>query len=121
MYLLIITFYISLIGIIAMILIKRGEIKKGKSFLAESSIEKRLVKIYTEIVKFFKMFNKHTFIALSQYITFHLLFRIRKVYVEMKHRVLLNPHGKRMIDAVRGRGEVKNHGASFYLRRISGK
>jgi len=107
-----------------MIIIKRKEIKTPKAFAlqsTESSIEKNLTKTYTNFVKFFKMFNKHTFIALSQYLTFHLLFSIRKVYVELKHRTLLNPHGKKMIDAVRGRGEVKNHGASFYLRRISGK
>jgi len=124
MYLLITIFYISLFGIIAMIIIKRKEIKTPKAFAlqsTESSIEKNLTKTYTNFVKFFKMFNKHTFIALSQYLTFHLLFSIRKVYVELKHRTLLNPHGKKMIDAVRGRGEVKNHGASFYLRRISGK
>jgi preprotein translocase subunit SecG len=121
MYLLITTFYISFIGIITMILIKRAEIKHGKSTFSESSIEKNLTKTYLSLVRFFRLFNKHTFIALSQYLTFHLLFRVRKIYVELKHRTLLNPHGKKMIDAVRGRGEVKNHGASFYLRRISGK
>lgn len=107
-----------------MIIIKRKEINNSENFapqLSQSSIEKKLTKIYSEFVRFFKMFNKYTFIALSQYITFHLLFRVRKIYVELKHRTLLNPHGKRMIDAVRGRGEIKNHGASFYLRRISGK
>jgi len=41
------------------------------------------------------------------------------VYVELKHLFMQNPHGKRMIDAVRGRGEVKHHGASFYLKMIS--
>ncbi len=65
------------------------------------------------------MLNRKTFIALAQYITFHILYRIRKVYVELKHRALMNPHGKRMIDAIRGRGEINKHGASFYLRRIS--
>lgn len=122
MYILISIFYISLLGIISMILIKRAEMKNGDISLAdkiESSVEVTLSKVYARILVFFKLFNRHTFVALAQFMTFHVLLRIRNIYVEIKHRTLQNPHGKRMIDAIRGRGEVKNHGASFYLRRIS--
>ena len=107
-----------------MILIKRAEIKRATvqtSTESVSNIEKKLEKIYHSTAQYFRMINKRTFIALVQYITYHVLYRIRKIYVEIKHRTLLNPHGKKMIDAVRGRGEIKNHGASFYLRRISGR
>lgn len=76
-------------------------------------------KFFSSINKFLSYINKHTFIALAQWIFFHVLLRIRKVYVEIKHIFMQNPHGKRMIDAVRGRGEVRNHGASFYLKKIS--
>ena len=122
MYILISIFYISLLGIISMILIKRAEMKNGDLSIAdklESSVEVVLGKIYTKVSNYYKMLNRRTFIALAQFLTFHILLRIRNVYVELKHQTLQNPHGKRMIDAIRGRGEVKNHGASFYLRRIS--
>ena len=124
MYFLISIFYISLLGIITMILIKRSELKKGKNSLSSRIgmlLEKYLLSIHHSVVYFIKLFNRRTFVALIQYLTYHILFRVRKVYVEIKHRILLNPHGKRMIDAIRGRGEIKNHGASFYLRRISDK
>ena len=124
MYILISIFYISLIGIISMILIKRAEMKNGELSLAdkiESSVEVALSNIYTKIVAYSKLLNRQTFVALVQFLTFHVLLRIRNIYVNIKHRTLQNPHGKRMIDAVRGRGEIKNHGASFYLRRISGR
>jgi len=119
MYILISIFYISLVGIIAMILFKRHELKKDNLSNDNSAIEHALSKLFKRIQYSIKLINRKTFVALIQYITFHILYRIRKIYVEIKHRTLLNPHGKKMIDAVRGRGEVKNHGASFYLRRIS--
>lgn len=119
MFILISTFYISLAGIISMILLKRRELKKDNPSSDNSAIEHALSKFFKRIQYSLKLINRKTFVALIQFITFHILFRIRKIYVEIKHRTLLNPHGKRMIDAVRGRGEVKNHGASFYLRRIS--
>lgn len=122
MYILISIFYISLIGIITMILLKRSELKRGTTSLSSQmsvSIESFLARTKRSIHGFVKLLNRRTFIALMQFLTFHLLYRIRRVYVELKHRTLQNPHGRKMIDAVRGRGEVKNHGASFYLRRIS--
>ena len=121
MYILVASFYISLLGIVSMIILKRFELRSANtnSTANVSNLEIRLQNIYNSISKSFKMLNKKTFIALAQYITFHILYRIRKVYVELKHRALMNPHGKRMIDAIRGRGEINKHGASFYLRRIS--
>lgn len=121
MYILVASFYISLLGIISMIVLKRFELRSANtnSSANVSSLEIRLQNIYNSINRSLKMLNRKTFIALAQYITFHILYRIRKVYVELKHRALMNPHGKRMIDAIRGRGEINKHGASFYLRRIS--
>ena len=124
MYTLITIFYLSLIGIISMVLFKHHEIKTGKP-----SLPSRLGKgadhifqtIFGSVKKSISYINKHTFIAVAQWMTYHVLVRIRKVYVEIKHHALANPHGKRMIDAVRGRGEVKDHGASFYLRKIAEK
>ncbi|MDQ2932954.1 MAG: hypothetical protein M3Q80_01045 [bacterium] len=77
--------------------------------------------IFHHVHVFISYINKHTFIALAHWIAFHILVHIRKLYVEIKARALATPHGKKIINAVRGRGEVKDHGASFYLRRISDK
>ena len=63
--------------------------------------------------------NRHTFIALAQWLAFHVLVHIRRVYVEIKHRALMNIHSKKVVDMVRGKGELKRHGASFYLKRLS--
>jgi len=122
MSILIALFYISLFGIALMILLKRREVYSGHQSIVSkigSGSDHFFHNFFSRIHKLISYINKHTFIALAQWILFHVLLRIRKVYVEVKHRLLNNPHGKRMIDAVRGRGEVKNHGASFYLRRIS--
>lgn len=119
---LIVLFYISIIGIVIMILLKRREVHSGsKSMVAKfgSRTDDFFHKIFSSIQRFISYINKHTFIALAQWVFFHILLRIRKIYVEIKHIFMQNPHGKRMIDAVRGRGEVRNHGASFYLKRIS--
>lgn len=124
MYTLITIFYISLLAIILMVVFKRHEIKTGKqsifSRLGQGS-DHVFHAIFSGTRKGISYINKHTFIAVAQWITFHILVRVRKVYVEVKHKALENPHGKSMIDAVRGRGEVKNHGASFYLRKIAEK
>ena len=124
MYSLIIIFYISLLGIITMIFLKRHEVKTGKpspiSMLGRGSDEVCQT-TYGYARRFFSYFNRRSMIVIAQWLAFHLLLNIRKVYVELKHRTLLNPQGKKLIDAVRGRGEVKNHGVSFYLRRIGSK
>ena len=124
MYTLITLFYISIVGIMVMLLLKRREVKTG-----HPSIISRLGRgsdnffhaIFGGFKKFFSYINKHTFVAIAHWMAFHTLKQTRNVYVEMKSRALQNPHGKKMLDAVRGRGEVKDHGASFYLRRISDK
>ena len=124
MYTLITLFYISLFGIIVMILTKSRELKTGKPSIFSSmgkGSDTFFQKIFNLIQKGISYINKHTFIALAQWITFHVLVRIRKIYVEIKHKALMNPHGKKMIDAVRGRGEIRDHGASFYLRKIAQK
>ena len=118
----IIIFYISLLLIVGMIWNKHHEVKTGKPSLISRFGKKTddfFATIFASVKKGMSYMNKHTFIALGQWVAFHILLNIRKVYVQIKHHFISNPHGKKMIDAVRGRGEVKNHGASFYLRRIS--
>jgi hypothetical protein len=124
MYAIITIFYVSLLGMAAMILLKRAEVRSGHP-TAVSTLGRKADRIFDSIwsavSRFVGSFNRRTMIVIAQLIAFHILLRVRKVYVELKHRTLMNPHGKKVIDAVRGRGEVRNHGASFYLRRISEK
>ena len=122
MYILIILFYLSLLGIAGMVFLKRHEVKTGKATIVSRlgrGTDHLFHAIFTAVGTGISYINKRTFIAIAQWIAYHILLRTRKVYVEIKHQALANPHGKKMIDAVRGRGEVRNHGASFYLRRIA--
>lgn len=121
MYTLISIFYISLLGIAGMILYKRHEVKSGHptilSRLGQGS-DHFFHTIFSTVSEVISYINKHTFIALAQWIAIHILKYIRSWYVEVKHRFISTPHGKKMMDAVRGRGQIKDHGASFYLRRL---
>lgn len=122
MYTTITIFYISLVGIIVLILLKRREVATGRQSCI-SKFGERTDHIFSALFRAIRQgisyINKHTFIALAQWIAFHILVHVRKVYVEIKHLWLKNAHTKKVLDMVRGKGEVKNHGASFYLRRIS--
>lgn len=121
MYTFIIIFYVSLLAIITMIVLKRREIvalKNNPISKLSSQADPFFDKQYSHIRKFISYINRNTFIAITQWIVYHVLLHIRKVYVEIKHQALQNPHTRNMIYAVRGKGEVKKHGASFYLRRI---
>jgi len=122
MFTLIIIFYVSLLGLIAMLLFKRHEIKYGHptvvSRLGRGS-DDLFHSMFGAIHRTYAFFNKQNYIKILQWVAYHILLRTRKVYVDIKHEVLSNPHGKKVIDAVRGRGEVKAGGGSVYLRRIS--
>jgi hypothetical protein len=124
MYTLISIFYLSLLGMLAMVLLKRHEVKSGRPTVV-SRLGKGTDHVFyaasSAIRSGISYFNRKTFIHVAQLIAYHVLLRTRKVYVEAKHWALSNPHGKKVIDAVRGRAEIKDHGASFYLRRISDK
>lgn len=73
---------------------------------------------YHSTIRLMAYLNKKTFILAVQLVAYHILLRVRRMYVEIKDRALHNPHSRKVIDAVRGRGEINRHGASFYLRRI---
>src|SRR5882724_9258706 len=124
MYTLITIFYVSLLSMAAMVILKRREVMSGNQSLPSkigSGSDHIFQGIFSKIGHGISYINKHTFIALGHLIAFHVLKNIRGVYVEMKHRFIQNPQGKKLIDAVRGRGEVRADGASFYLRRIAAR
>jgi hypothetical protein len=107
-----------------MVVFKRHEVKTGKpsifSRLGQGS-DHIFAAFFGGIRKGISYINKHTFIALAQWMAFHILVHIRTLYVEIKHLWLKNTHTKKVLDMVRGKGEIKERvaGASFYLRRIA--
>lgn len=124
MYTLITIFYVSFAGIVGLILAKRHEVETGKPSIVSkigAGSDHIFHNIFASVRQAVSYVNRHTFIAIAQWISFHILVRVRKVYIEVKHRSLHNPHTKKVVDAVRGKGEVKKHGVSFYLRKIGDK
>jgi len=124
MYTLITIFYVSLIGIFVMIILKRREVLSGNQSMvskAGAGSDHIFQAFFQTVGRGISYINKHTFIALGNLVAFHVLRGIRGIYVEIKHRFISHPRGKKLIDAVRGRGEIKTDGASFYLRRIAAK
>ncbi len=106
----------------AMILLKRREVMTGKPSIVSrigSDTDHIFHAIFSAVGKALSYINKHTFAALAHLVAVFILKHVRNVYVHFKHRFISNPQGKKLIDAVRGRGEVTDHGASFYLRRIA--
>ncbi len=117
----IIAFYVAFLCMVIMIALKSREVRTGRASLVSRmgrGTDHIFSAISSSLRRGISFINKHTFIALMHWIAYHILVRIRGIYVEIKHRALTNPHGRRIIDMVRGRGEVRNHGASFYLRKI---
>jgi hypothetical protein len=121
MYTAIIIFYISLLGIVALLLLKKREFTTGHaSFVSKLGfgIDHIIVAVYHKFRQGISYLNKHTFIALAQWVAFHILRHIRKVYVELKHIALQNIHTRKVIYMLRGKTDINKGGASFYLRRI---
>ena len=105
-----------------MLMFKRREIMTGKQSVVSqvgAGSDHVFQAVFGTVRQGLSYVNRRTFIMIAHWIAYHVLKGVRHVYVEIKSQTLANPHGKRLIDAVRGRGEVKAHGASFYLRRIS--
>lgn len=120
-----IIFFVALALIVLMMSLKAHEIKKGKKLLFSRLAERTdnfFEKMYKGIKDFISFANKQTAIALIQWIAYHILSWIRTLYLKLHDKAHAHPHSKKVIDMVRGKGEVhKGGGASFYLKKISGE
>ena len=118
-----IIFYIALLGIIGMILLKRSELKNGKKyFLARlgDRTDHIVHDAYARVRFVLSHINKHNAIALAQWLAFHVLSFFQKVYLRLHALAHSHPHSKKVIDMVTGKGELKRtSGASFYLKQIA--
>lgn len=115
-------FGIALLGIILMLILKRLEIKSGKKSLF-SRMGERTDHIfragYAHVRRTIRYVNRQTFIALMQWIAMHVLSSLRNAYIWAYRLAHRHPHSKKVIDMVRGKGEVqKGTAASFYLKQI---
>jgi hypothetical protein len=122
MYTIIGIFYGSLLLMMFMVMLKAREVRTGHPTVTSrmfSSMDHFFSGIFFVVRRTISYANKHTLISLVQWIAYHILRHIRAWYIELRLRAYENPHGKKVIDAVRGRGEVRKHGSSVYLKRIS--
>ncbi len=71
---------------------------------------------------FFSYFNRKSAVALLQWIAYHILSWIRSMYLWIQEKAHAHPPSKKVIDMVRGKGEVDTTGgASFYLKNLAPK
>jgi hypothetical protein len=119
------SFYISFLGILGMFVFKIAEIRSGKKTLISMLANKTDHMVgdsYQFLRRGFLHINKTNAIALIQWIAYHILSWMREVYIWTHRKARAHPPSKRVIDMVRGRGEVKrNGGVSFFLKSISSK
>lgn len=118
-----ITFYISILGIIGMISFKAMEIRSGKKTWAFKVLDKNnhiIHNFFIKIKNYISYINRKSAIALVQWIAYHILLGARTTYIWAYKKAHAHAPSKKVIDMVRGRGEVKKAGgASFFLKRIS--
>lgn len=118
-----ILFILSLLGIILMIYLKFFELRTGKELLISkiSSNTNHIVHDYfVKVKKFISYFNRKTALALIQWIAYHILSWVREMYIKLRKLAHMHPPSKKVLDMVRGKGEVNmNKGSSIYLKMIS--
>jgi len=122
MYISMILFYISLAGIIGMMWHKSFELRNNKrswfSLFAER-FDHRVHAAYASVRTFLSYFNRKTAVALVEWMAVHILSWLRSAYIWMHRKAHAHPPSKKVIDMVRGRGEVESKsGASFYFKRL---
>lgn len=119
----IISFYISLLGILGMIGFKMSEKRTGKKSWISKIADKtndRVHGYFNALRKFLSYINRRSALALVQYIAYHILSWARNLYIWAYKKAHAHAPSKKVIDMVRGRGEIKrNGGSSFYLKSIS--
>lgn len=97
----------------------RLDVRSRFSHLTER-VDQRIRIAFANVRTFFSYFNRKSAVALLQWIAYHILSWARQAYIWMHRKAHAHPKSKKVIDMVRGRGEVeKKGGASFYLKRIS--
>jgi hypothetical protein len=118
-----INFFASLIGIVLMIYLKarrlKLDVRSQFSFVSEK-VDHTIRAFFRKVRVFVSYFNRKSAVALVEWIAYHVLSWIRNAYIWVHNKAHAHPPSKKVIDMVRGRGEIDTiGGASFYLKRIS--
>lgn len=118
-----IIFFASFIGIVLMIYLKARRLKmdmRSRWAHLSEKVDGKIRTGFANIRTFISYFNRKSAVALVEWIAYHLLSWIRSAYLWIRERAHAHPPSKKVIDMVRGKGEVDPiGGASFYLKRIS--
>lgn len=117
-----IIFYVSFLGIIGMLWMKRIEVKREKKSILSrigAPMDTVVSDVYDSVRFVISHINVHNSIVAVQWVAFHVLSAARRSYMRARELAHSHPHSKKVIDMVTGRGELnQNGGASFYLKRI---
>src|SRR3989344_9353131 len=118
-----ISFYATFLIMLSMVGFKAMEMHSGrKSFISKLSDNTNHIvhNAYDRIIKSISYINRKSAIALIEWIACHILSGARKVYIWAYNKAHAHPPSKRVIDMVRGKGEVnRNGGSSIFLKKIS--
>jgi hypothetical protein len=118
----ILIFFLALLAIIGMLVLKAVEMRTGKqSVVAKMSagVDPHVQAVHDTTKDVIRKFNRHTLVASIQWLAVHILSWLRGVYIKLYHLAHRYPHSKKVIDMVRGKGEVnRNNGSSFFLKQI---
>ncbi len=106
-----------------MIGFKAMELRSGKKSWISRLADKtnHIVHDYISNVKrYISYINRRSALALVQWIAYHILTWARNAYIWAYKKAHAHAPSKKVIDMVRGKGEVnRNGGSSFYLKSIS--
>lgn len=118
-----IIFFISLLGMTFMVILKSAELRSGKKSLfsrAGSSTDHLVYAAYGKTRSGLLKINKKNIINFVQLIAYHVLSVAHKAYMYVHDKAHSHPHSKKVIDMVKGKIEVGQHGgSSFYLKQIA--
>jgi hypothetical protein len=118
-----IIFFIALLGIILMIILKSVELRSGKKSLFSrmgASSDHFVHATYDKVRFGLSQINKNNAVKFLQWIAFHVLSFGHRIYVYLHDKAHRHPHSKKVIDMVKGKIEISQHGgSSFYLKKIA--
>ena len=118
-----ISFFVSFLGIIAMVYLKARRLKletRSKFSFVSAKVDGNIRLTFAKTRTFFSYFNRKSAVALAQWIAYHVLSWIRKAYIWIQDKAHAHPPSKKVIDMVRGKGEANTTGgASFYLKNLA--
>jgi hypothetical protein len=121
----VISFYISILGILGMIGFKAIEVRSGKKTLITKLSDRtnhRVYDAYIKVKRFISYFNRKSALALIEWIAYHILSWARGVYLWIYKKAHEHGPTKRIIDMVRGKGDAnRNGGSSFYFKNLTHK